>query len=83
MTREQEINLPFTKPELSIKECRQILSRHGEQYTDEEIKEIRNFILHITDVDFRYFQLNRKSETETTKIIDISTTRNDEVRKTG
>lgn len=61
----------FIKPQLSIAECRQILSRNGEQYSDEDIKAIIELIQHLVGIDLYYFHQEQRSKNADARIISI------------
>jgi hypothetical protein len=47
---------------LSIEECKKTLNKDGIVYTDEEVKEIREFLYILAEIDYNIFQ--RKIEEE-------------------
>jgi len=61
---------------LSIEECKKTLNKDGITYTDEQVKEIREFLYILADIDYRIFQQRiereRQSENET-KVIYLNT----------
>ena len=67
----------FIKPELSLQECRNILCRNGEQYTEEEIKEIRTFLLHLVEIDFYCFNTLQREKQGSAKVIEITASDNE------
>lgn len=77
MTGENEFEHFFIKPELSIQECKNILCRNGEHYTDEEIKEIRTFMIHLVEIDFYYFNIKQKEKQGAAKIIKFAPKNNE------
>jgi len=78
MTAKRELEVDYIQPELSVQECRNILCRNGEQYTDEEIKEIRTLILHLVEIDFHYFHAQRRKQQEEAKVINLFTNDQDQ-----
>lgn len=68
---ENEGEIPFIKPELSIQECREFLCKDGEEYTDEEIKEIRALIINLVEIDFCFYMKCKRQKREDCKIIDL------------
>jgi len=54
----------FKRPEMSIEECRKFLSKNGEEYTDEEITEIRNFLLNLLEIECKIYRMPEKKEEE-------------------
>ena len=54
----------FIKPQISIQECKAILNKNGQKYTDEEIIEIRNDLLVFVEIDYYYFLKCMKAEAE-------------------
>lgn len=72
-TREKnEIHSVFVQPELSIQECRGILCRNGDEYTDEQIKEIRTLILKLVEIDFNFYHTIKREQGES-KLVDLRT----------
>ena len=63
--------IDYIQPELSLQECRNILCKNGEHYTDEEIKEIRTLILHLVEIDFHYFHTQRLKQQEEAKVLNL------------
>ncbi|MBI2722216.1 MAG: hypothetical protein HYX39_08575 [Bacteroidetes bacterium] len=61
MSMKPDLEIPFIKPELSMEECRKILNTNGEQYSDEEISEIRTLILNMVEIDYKMYQ-KRKTQ---------------------
>ncbi len=60
---------------LSIEECKKTLNKDGITYTDEQVKEIREFLYILADIDYRIFQQRiereRQNENET-KVIYLN-----------
>lgn len=85
MTGKNEFEHFFMKPELSIQECKNILCRSGENYTEEEIKEIRTFMLHLVEIDFYYFNTVQKEKQRGAKVIELAPnkTENETYREAG
>ena len=71
MKDNDEFESNFIRPELSMEECKSILCLDGEEYTDGEIKEIRELILKLIEIDFHYFHTVQKQKAEAKKVIDI------------
>lgn len=70
MTKHTELDYVFIKPELSIQECKTILCKRGETYTEDEIKEIRNLILNLVEIDLKHY-FNSQAEDEEVKVINL------------
>lgn len=66
-----DLDIPFKKPDLSIEECRKILSTDGEEYTDQEIAEIRTLILNFVEIDYKMYQQQRNRKQTEAKVIDL------------
>jgi len=80
MAGAEDFEINFIRPELSIQECRKILCSNGDQYTDDEIKEIRKLILNLVEIDYRYYQACKRNKQQEAKIINLHQ-HNDEERK--
>lgn len=55
----------FIKPQISIQQCKNILNKNEQKYTDEEIVEIRNNLLILVEIDYYHFLRCMKMEQET------------------
>jgi hypothetical protein len=49
---------------LSIEECKKTLNKDGILYTDEEVKEIREFLYILAEIDYKIFQRRMEKERE-------------------
>lgn len=47
---------------ISIKKCKDILTSSGENYSDEEIIEIRNYLFELAQIDYEVFVFNQNKE---------------------
>jgi len=47
---------------ISLKKCKEILSSQGENYSDEEIIEIRNYLFELAQIDYEVFIFNQNKE---------------------
>ncbi|MEM8484005.1 MAG: hypothetical protein AAF564_00575 [Bacteroidota bacterium] len=52
---------------LSLERCAEILNSNGENYTDDEIKQARDFLYQLASIDYEIF----KSQTEETERSDL------------
>ena len=68
----------YAKPELSIEECKAVLGRNGDDYSNDEIVEIRTLILNLVEIDFCSYQSHLKGKVETGKIIRLDNVENGE-----
>lgn len=50
---------------MSIKECQKILEKEGKKYTYDEVKEIRDLLYKLADIDYESFSMT-KTETDKT-----------------
>lgn len=80
MSGKSESEIHFTKPEISVQECRTYLCQNGEEYTDEEIKEIRTLLLNLVEIDYYYYQACKERKEQGAKIISLNP-RADEERR--
>lgn len=64
MKKTEPSQRPFIKPQLSLQTCREILCKDGEQYTDEEINEIRALIICLVEIDYLHFKKWMEKEKE-------------------
>lgn len=46
----------FVKTKLSIDECKSILCKDGETFTDKEVEDIRDFLSCLVEIDYHHFQ---------------------------
>lgn len=54
----------LNKAKISILECKSILNKNGENYSDEEVKEIRDFLYTLIEIDYSLFQKHMKAKAE-------------------
>jgi hypothetical protein len=54
----------LTKPKISIEEFKKILNKNGDNFSDDEIKEIRDFLYNIAEIDFLLYQQYIKEKAE-------------------
>lgn len=47
---------------LSIDKCKKILNKNGNKYTDDEVKQIRDFYYILAEIDFMNFQRHKENE---------------------
>lgn len=47
---------------ISFKKCKDILTNSGENYSDEEIIEIRNYLFELAQIDYEVFVFNQNKE---------------------
>lgn len=40
---------------LTLKKCKQILNKKGNNYTEEQVKQIRQFLYSIAEMDYKLF----------------------------
>jgi hypothetical protein len=52
------------KPKISIEEFKKILNKNGDNFSDEELKEIRDFLYNIAEIDFLLYQQYIKEKAE-------------------
>jgi hypothetical protein len=69
---------------LPLEESKKLLNKYGHNYTDEEIKIIREFISTLIDIDYKLFkrkledELSKKEEeNEQAKIIELHENKNE------
>jgi len=67
---------------LSIEQCKKTLNKGGIMYTDEEVRQIREFLYFIAEMDYNLFhqRLEREQATpakEETKIIQLNPNTNE------
>lgn len=56
------------KNQMPLSECRKILNRNGNRFSDDEIIEIRDFISQLADIFINHYSC---SENKSTKIINL------------
>jgi F0F1-type ATP synthase delta subunit len=56
------------KPKISIEEFKKILNKNGDNFSDDEIKEIRDFLYNIAEIDFLLYQQYIKEKAEELKL---------------
>lgn len=56
---------------LSIEECKKTLNQDGIVYTDEEVKEIREFLYTLGNIYYNIFQRKMEQERET-KVVQLN-----------
>lgn len=62
---------------LSIEECKKTLNKDGIIYTDEEVKEIREFLYILAEIDYKIFQRRMEKERENeTNVVQLNTNQN-------
>ena len=62
---------------LSIEECKKTLNKDGIVYTDEEVKEIREFLYILAEIDYKIFQRRMEKERENeTNVVQLNTNQN-------
>lgn len=57
-------NKELNKPKISLQECKTILNKNGEKFSDEEVKEIRDFLYALIEIDYFHFQRFVKAKAE-------------------
>ena len=64
---------PFIKPQISLQKCREVLCKNGEEYTDQEIEEIRAIIINLVEIDYFNFKkwMEKEKEKQDLKIIPL------------
>lgn len=70
---------------LSIEECRKTLNKDGITYTDEEVKEIREFLYMLAEIDYKIFRQRMEKEQEKvneTKVVQLNTNQNTQTNDT-
>ena|ERR1700752_2722131 len=87
-------NKQLNKSKISIQECKAILNKNGESFSDEEVKSIRDFLYTLIEIDYFHFQkyVKQKGENEIENLINESDRKiiqlneggdSDELRQTG
>jgi len=51
---------------LTIKECREILKADENELTDEQVKQIRDWMYHMADIAIDAWEMEQKKRTEST-----------------
>jgi 5'-deoxynucleotidase YfbR-like HD superfamily hydrolase len=54
----------LNKSKISIQECKTILNKQGEYFSDEEVKAIRDFLYALIEIDYLHFQKYVKEKFE-------------------
>jgi hypothetical protein len=70
---------------LSFEESTKLLNKYGHNYTDEEIKLIREFIAILLDIEYNLFLRKQEEEFQnksTLKVIHLNTKNNEEKSNT-
>lgn len=57
-------NKQLNKSKISLQECKAILNKNGENFSDEEVKSIRDFLYSLIEIDYFHFQKYLKAKTE-------------------
>ena len=52
------------KQKISVQECKKILNKQGENFSDEEVKSIRDFLYTLIEIDYFHFQKYVKAKAE-------------------
>jgi hypothetical protein len=52
------------KPKISSDELKKILNKNGDNFSDEDVKEIRDFLYNIAEIDFLLYQQHIKEQAE-------------------
>lgn len=60
MSEESKIMDIDESGKLSIYKCRKILNKNGRKYTDEQVKQIRDFLYILGEIDYINFQNHLK-----------------------
>ena len=71
--RKVDFKSPFTRPELSLQECRLILCKSGAKYSEKEIEEIRILILNLVEIEYSSFKKKQIAKNEEAKVIRLKT----------
>ncbi len=79
------------KPKISVEEFKKTLNKNGDNFSDDEIKEIRDFLYNIAEIDFLLYQQYIKEKAEELKSINenkeeakiISLVNNDQEQNTN
>lgn len=64
---------------LPFEESKKLLNKYGHNYTDDEIKIIREFVSTLIDIDYKLFkrklseELSKKLKEEEIKVIELNT----------
>ena len=65
---------------LSIEECKKTLNKDGIVYTDEEVKEIREFLYILAEIDYKIFQRRMEKEREKeTNVVQLNKNQNTQI----
>ena len=57
-------NKQLNKSKISLQECKAILNKNGENFSDEDVKSIRDFLYSLIEIDYFHFQKCLKVKTE-------------------
>lgn len=75
----------LSKPKLSLEEFKKMLNKNGDNFSDDDIKEIRDFLYIIAEIDFIMFREYMKDKEEEywgtkgeANIISLSQTKEEE-----
>ena len=79
------------KPKISIEEFKKILNKNGDNFSADEIKEIRDFLYNIAEIDFLLYHQYIKEKAEELKLTNenieeakiISLVNNDQEKNTN
>jgi len=71
--KKTDFKSPFTRPELSIQECRLILCKSGAKYSGKEIEEIRILMLNLVEIEYLSFKTKQIAKNEEAKIVPLKT----------
>ncbi len=79
------------KPKICIEEFKKIMNKNGDNFSDDEIKEIRDFLYNIAEIDFLLYQQYIKERAEELKLTNenieeakiISLENNDQEKNTN
>ncbi len=69
--KKEDFNIPFKRPEISLKELRLILCKAGVKYSDKEIEEIRILFLNLAEIEYMSFKKKQFAKNEEAKIIRL------------
>jgi len=47
---------------INLKKCKRILRQNGENYSDEQVKKIRQFLYQMAELDYKLFKQNQVNE---------------------
>lgn len=52
------------KPKISLEEFKKMLNKNGDDFSDDDVKEIRDFLYIMAEIDFIMFRENMKDKEE-------------------